>query len=186
MQSKFSYEIELKSLLSDKEYDSLKERLPNLMKLINKESLHTSKFISKNKDDIRLRYSKKRFELVHKKGKVTDFARKESTIKLQSKEEIDTFLNIFRALNFTEEPGWITHRRDFEYGFDNKIYSVSLQNTENFAKLLEVEFVTEKESDIDFYKTQIKKIIENLGCKPIDSDEFNQEITKYIEKNKKV
>ncbi len=184
MQRDFSYEIEMKSILSDEQYDLLKNKLPKIMKLVNKESLHTSKFMSETGEDIRLRHSETKFELVYKTGKVTDIARKESITKLKSKQEIDSFICIFRALQFIEEPSWITHRRNFEYNFDNNNYFVSLQDTENFAKILEVEFNTEKEENMDFHKAQIKKIIKSLDCKPINSEKFHQEIKKYIEKNK--
>lgn len=176
------YEIEIKSLLSEEQYDSLVNKLPKIMNLLNKESLHTQKFKS-NDNDIRLRHSKDKFELVHKEGFATDLTRKELTINLESRNEIDNFAKLLKSLSFTEEPSWITHRMDFEHMYDDHTYLISLQHTENFAKILEVEFIANNKDHIQFHEDKIKKIISELGCEPIEPNKFKNKISEYIKKN---
>lgn len=179
------YEIEMKALLSQEQYDSLRLELPKHNKLVTKETLHTKKFKTREDNDIRLRYSEQRYELVYKKGHATDLARKEITIKLASKQELDNFATVLRILDFAEDPSWITHRMDFEYPYEGHIYSVSLQDTENFAKILEVEFASINEEDIGLHEKKIKAIITKLGCEPIKPQEFSEQINKYIQENQR-
>jgi len=122
------------------------------MKLLNKETLHTRKFKTAAKGDIRLRYSEKRFELVHKEGLATDLARKELTIKLASKQEIDNFALLLQKLDFVEDPSWVTHRMDLEYLYSNYLYSISLQHTESFAHILEVEFAATTKEEVNIHE----------------------------------
>jgi adenylate cyclase class IV len=177
------YEIELKSLLSKEQYENLISELPKKMKLLSEERIHTRKFNSSLKDDIRLRCSEKRFELVHKNGHVADITRKENTIKLSSKKEIDNFASLLTTLNFIEDPSWVTYRTDFEYSFSDNIYSISLQYIENFAYILEVEAGITDENKINYYEEKIKEIILELGCEPINSEDFSERIKKYIKEN---
>lgn len=184
MQSDSLYEIELKSLLSQEKYESLRIILPKRMKLLNCETLRTRKFKSQRGDDVRLRHSENRCELVYKKGQATDIVREEITLNLGSKEDIDSLGIILDVLNFVEDPPWTTQRMDFEHFFEGYVYSVSLQDTENFAQILEVEFVSNNESERNIHEAKIKQIMSELGCEPIDLKEFSNKIEKYVEENK--
>lgn len=172
------YEIELRSFLTPEKYEELLNLLPTKMNLLNKESLNTRKFQSSDNSDIRLRYSENRCEIVHKNGKASKLTRKEITINLPSKEELDKFAKILEAEGFEEVPPWTTHRMDFKYPFKGYNYDVSLQHTENFAHILEVEFASENE-DEKIHEENIKEILASFECEPIDKDELMQRIKNY-------
>ena len=173
-----SYEIELRAVISEDKYAELCSHLPSIMNLLNKESLHTRKF-KKDGDDIRLRNSENRCEVVHKNGLATDLTRKELTINLSSVAELNSFATLLANLNFTEDAPWITHRRDFEHSFKNQIYAISLQHTENFAHILEVEFMAEGPEDEVEHEQNIREIISSLGCEPVNKEEFLEKIKLY-------
>ena len=142
------------------------------------------KFRPNGTGDVRLRYTDKRFEVVCKDGGATSVARKEVTIPLKSKEEVDNFAKLFKALGYPEDPSWVTHRKDLEHEHEGHTYSVCLQHTENFARILEVEIIANDKEEEKIHEPKIRAIISSLGCAPIDNQEFKAKIKKYIEENK--
>lgn len=176
-----SYEIELKALLSREKYDELKEKLRNEFELINEESLNTIKFINRN-NDIRLRYSDKTFELVFKDKGVMNISRNKNIINLNGKNEVDNFVKLFKLLGFKEDSSWITHKNEFKFKYKDYNYNISLQDIENFAYIMEVEFLSSKEDKV--HEENIKEIIKKFGLEPIKNNEFSERIKKYIKENK--
>lgn len=180
MQPLSFYEIELKALLSKEQYNRLYNGLPQKMKLINEETIHTTRY---RPGDVRLRHSDKMSEVVCKEGDPTKIARKEVKIPLSSKEKIGYFSQLFALLNFQPDPPWTKHKREFEYKFNGFTYIVCLQNIQNFAYILEVEFLS-KTNDSHIHEPNLKAIIKELGCKPISPKDFLDRMKKYIEENK--
>jgi hypothetical protein len=174
------YEIELKALMSEEKYKQLLEELPTKFKLINEDTIHTQKYIP---GDIKLRHSDKIIEFVSKEADPTKSSRKEVTIPLASKEELNRFSKALEALNFKQDPPWITHKKEFEIEFQDRKYMMCLQHIENFAYILEVEFLS-RENEKDIHEPNIKQIIQQLGLEPINRDEFSARVQKYIEDNK--
>ena len=174
------YEIELKAILSKEQYLRLYKGLHQKMKLINKDTIHTTRY---KPGDIRLRYSNKIIEIVCKDGDPTKISRKEVKIPLASRRELEYFSQVLDLLNFQPDPSWTKHKREFEYLFKGFTYIVCLQNIENFAYILEVEFLS-KTDDPHIHKPNFIKIIKWLGCEPINPEEFSNKIEKYIKDNK--
>ena len=177
------FEIELRAFLTPEKYFELVEILPTKMELLNKESLHSRKFKSSEDKDIRLRFSERRCEVVHKNGSATDVTRREITINFPSKKELDKFAQILEAEGFEEVPPWITHRMDFKHNYSGYEYDISLQNTENFAHILEVEFSSENKNDEINHEKNIREILHDLGCEPISKEELSNKIQKYCDEN---
>lgn len=180
MEPESFYEIEMKALLSQKEYNRLYNELPNEMKLINEETINTTRYYP---GDLRLRHSDKTIEVVCKEGDPTKICRKEVRIPLSSKEKLDHFAQVFELMELKTHPSWVKHKREFEYNFKGHNYIICLQHIENFAYILEVEFLSEKD-DSDFHEPNLKAIIEELGCEPIDPEDFSTRISQYIKENK--
>jgi len=178
------HEIELKALLTEDQYNALHQELPQRMQLTNDESMHTYKFESPDGKDLRIRYTDKQFEIVCKKGTCTDVSRREGTIQLTSREEAERVIQLFRMIGFKESPSWITQKRELQHEFNGFTYNVCLQNIENFACILEVEFVS-KEDVAHIHEPNIRAIIKELGHEPVNPEEFGLRIKKYIEENKK-
>lgn len=91
-----------------------------------------------------------------------------------------------RALNklgFRSDPPWMVHKREFEYKLNGFTYVVCLQHIKNFAYLLEVEFLSEKD-DTGLHEPNIRRIISELGCEPIEPESFSEKINNYITTNR--
>ena len=174
------YEIELKALLSKEKHDRLYNRLPKKMKLINEETIHTTRY---RPGDIRLRHSIKTTEIVCKEGDPTKISRKEVKIPLVSKDRLNYFAQIFELLNLQPDPPWTKHKREFEYKFNGHTYIVCIQNIENFAYILEVEHIS-KTNDVKTHEPNIRAILKQLGCKPIEPKDFLGRIQSYIKANR--
>lgn len=178
-----NFEIEMRAVLSKEKYDSLLKELPEKMELVKNETLITEKFLEKEKQiDIRFRHSKKRFEIVCKKGKDATVSRQEITIPLISKKEGEHFLKILELLELKRVPPWTTHRNDYKYEFKEYKYSVSLQHVENFEYVLEVEYFGE-EHEKKVQEPILKEIIESFGCKPTSEEEIRKKVKQYIKEN---
>lgn len=90
------YEIELKALLSEEQYHRLYFELPQKMRMINEETIHTTRY---RPGDIRLRHSDKTLEIVCKDGDPTKVCRKEVKIPLVSSDQLGYFAQVFDLLN---------------------------------------------------------------------------------------
>ena len=180
MQSSSFYEIELKAFLSRKQYDRLCLELPQTMKAINEETIHTTRY---RPGDVRLRYSDRTIEIVCKEGDPTKICRKEVVIPLSSRDELDYFAQVFGLLNMQPDPSWIKHKREFEYPMNGFTYVVCLQNIENFAFILEIEFINETDTS-QIHEPNLRSIMSELGCEPIEPIDFSNKITQYIKENR--
>jgi len=174
------YEIELKSLLSKEQYEKLFEELPQKMKLINEETIHTTRY---RPGDLRLRHSDKTCEIVCKEGDVTKISRREVKIPLVSKEKINYFSQIFKLLDFRPDPSWTKHKKEFEYHFNGFSYIICLQHIEKFAYVLEVEFLSDEDNS-HIHEPNLRAIFKELGCDPINPEDFLNKIQEYIKENR--
>lgn len=176
------YEIELKALLTGGDYERLLRELPTKMKSVNEDSVHTIRY---RPGDLRLRRSNKIFEFVTKEGDVTNLSRKEIKIELASLDALENFAQLFSILRFKPDPSWLKHKQEFECELNGFKYTVCLQHIENFAYILEVEFLSERDDSM-IHEPNLKKIIKELGCEPIEPQDFSKKIREYIEVNKDV
>ena len=176
------YEIELKSLLTKEQYNRLYDELPRNMKVINRETIHTTRY---RPGDVRLRHSDKTIELVGKQGDATQICRKEIKIPLASKEKMDHLAQVFALLNLQPDPPWTKHKIELEHKYNGFTYIVCLQHIENFAYVLEVEFLSPTD-DSHTHEPNLRAIVKTLGCEPIEPKDFLNKISEYIKQNQKI
>jgi hypothetical protein len=172
------YEIELKALLSEEQYKRLCSELPSKMRLFNEETIHTTRY---RPGDVRLRSSDKRLEIICKDGDPTKISRKEVKIPLREEDKLDYFAHMFGLIGLTPDPSWTKHKREFEYDFKGFTYVVCLQHIENFAYIMEVEFLSENDDSV-IHEPNLRAIIQELGCEPINPADFSQKIKEYIDR----
>ncbi|MFC1598886.1 hypothetical protein ACFL2U_02695 [Patescibacteria group bacterium] len=175
------FEIELKSVIDKDKYEQLKQLLnqDEKFKKFNAESI-TTDFYKANQDktDIRLRHSDKTNEVVCKKGLVTRICRQEIRIPLVSKEQLDHFSEIFQTMPLERQPKTLKHKQEFTYKFKDYDYVICLQHIEDFAYLVEVEFLSEKD-DSDKHEPNLMAILEELGLHLIDGEKFLKRVEDY-------
>ena len=171
-------EVEIKALLTEKQYNDLRDSLPKTCKTINQDEITTFRFRPK---DIRVRWSNKIQELVYKDGDPTSFSRKEITVNLAQKQDCESMLALLRELGFKDDPSWLKRKDEFVVHYKGHEYTLSLQFIQNFAYILEAEIMTDH--CIDEHTQNLKEILKNLGCQLIEPEEFTAKIQEYIKKN---
>jgi adenylate cyclase class IV len=173
-----THEIELKALLTEEKYKELIGKLSSF-KLINEDTIHTTRY---RPGDIRLRFSDKMFEIVEKQGDPTQISRKEIITKIAGKEEFEAKKKELEESGFKADPSWIKHKKEFAYPYNGFEYIVCLQHVENFAYILEVEFMADKD-DVELHEPNIRAIMMRLGVELIEPEEFKNKIDEYIKAN---
>ena len=176
------YEIELKGVLDKDLYDKLDKKFEqeDSYKLINQESIKTKFFKDDNLNDVRLRLSDKTCELVYKKGLVKECCRKEIKIPLANQDKHDYLIEIMRNLNVRPERGTMKHKKEYIYNYKGYDYIVCLQYLENFAYILEIEYLAENVEEADIHVPNIKEIFKELGLKTIDGEKFMKRVYDYV------
>ena len=176
------YEIELKALLNEAEYKRIDNLLANdsRFKLFNTESIKTSFFKDREKNDVRLRLSDKTCEFVYKKGLVKEYCRLEIKIPLQNKETLEHFIKVMRLLPLHAERGTLKHKKEYLYNYKGYDYVVCLQYLENFAYILEVEFLAETQDESEMHIKNIQEIFDDLKVTVIDGEKFMDRVYQYV------
>lgn len=148
--------------------------------MINEETIHTTRY---RPGDVRLRHSDKTLEIICKEGDPTKICRREIKIPLSDKEQLDYFAQVFALLDMQFDPPWVKDKREFSYSINGFSYVVCLQHIRNFAHILEVEFLSETDNS-QIHEPNLRQIMFELGCEPIEPKDFSERINKYIEQNK--
>ena len=176
------YEIELKALLNEPEFQRLAKLLEDdaRFKLFNSETIKTSFFKDREKNDVRLRISDKTCEFVYKKGLVKEYCRLEIKIPLPNKETLDCFIEVMRNLPLQAERGTLKHKKEYLYNYEGFDYIVCLQHLENFAYILEVEFLAKTQDESEFHIKNIHKIFDELKVEVINGEKFMERLYYYV------
>jgi len=176
------YEIELKSLLDKEIYKFIKEKFAadQKFKHHNTERIETSFFKDDLKNDIRLRISDKTCELVYKKGLVNEFVRKEIKIPLAHSQKLEYLDEIFHNLEVRPERGTIKHKFEYLYNYNGYDYVVCLQYLEDFAYILEIEYLAKNETEAELHVPNIKNIFQELNLQIINGEKFMERVYRYI------
>jgi len=175
------YEIEIKAVMNKDKYEELDRLLKSdsRFKMINKESINTEFYKADNdKIDVRLRYSDKSMEIVCKKGLVTKNVRKEIKIPLPTIEHINHFRQIFDLLPVVSNPQTLKHKQEFLYNYGGYDYIICLQHIENFAYLLEVEFLSKTDNSA-IHEKNLLDILKEFGLDVIDNEKFLIRVEDY-------
>jgi adenylate cyclase class IV len=176
------YEIEIKSVFNADKYQEIKTLLETdpRFRLFNEDSIHTLFYKDKTGNDIRLRNSDKIIEFVYKKGLVTKYCRKEVKIPLENLEQINHFVQVFDHLPLEKQRGTLKHKKEYWFNYQGFDYCVCLQFIEDFAHIVEVEYLAEKEEESDLHIPNILEIMKILNLQVIDGEKFMARVFDYI------
>ncbi|MBU2562002.1 MAG: hypothetical protein KKD17_06935 [Nanoarchaeota archaeon] len=169
-------EVEIKALLTEERYRYLKTLLPHKFRKVYEDNITTVKF---RPHDVRVRYSDRVREVVLKDVDPTKVSRNELTIRLNTVDDCHKMIALLESVGLQQHPSWTTERADFVCEKDCHEYTLSLQHIPNFAYLLEAEIMTDEPHK---HIPNLKKILSNLGCEPLDADQFKARINEYIAK----
>ena len=181
-QSEVFYEIEVKSVFNADRYKEIEALLKNdpKFRLFNEDSIVTYFYKDKTGNDVRLRHSDKIIEFVYKKGLVTKYCRKEVKIPLNSLDQINHFIQVFDHLPLEKQRGTLKHKKEYWLNYNGFDYCVCLQFIEDFAYIVEVEYLAEKEEASELHIPNILAIMQSLNLPVIDGDKFMARVFDYI------
>jgi predicted adenylyl cyclase CyaB len=168
------FEIEVRSFISNEEYEKLLKMLKNSGKFVE-ENFQITVYLDCKKD-LRLQKNIHHAKIWLKEGKLHEGIREEIEVKF-SKEDFEKILEIFLCLGFKVKIIWLRRRLKFELD-DMK---VCLDDTKGYGKIIELEVLSEK-FDEKLQNELERKLEDLLGRKPTPKSVFEQKFKEYSEK----
>lgn len=164
-------EVEIRSFLSEDEYNKLLDYFKTNAKFINKEYQETYYFDSEQ--DLRIQKSDNYSKVWLKKGKLHDDHREEIEIKVPV-NDFDKLNNLFLALNYNVNIKWFRTRHTFNW---NNI-SVMIDYTKGYGYIIELEKMSDelnKQVDLEL----LKNLLTSLNIKETPKEDFNNKYEFY-------
>lgn len=171
---KKNIEVEVRSFISDGQFEKIKSILDIDFEFIGKLSEVTVYFSGEK--DLRIRKSEDGAFLILKEGKIHDDSRKEFEIRFNI-EDFDLMIELLKALGYEVEIQWFRERLEYK---KNDI-KVLLDDTKGYGKILELEEMVELGQEEDA-RARLLDLINNLGVSDITTKEdFNNKFEYYKE-----
>jgi predicted adenylyl cyclase CyaB len=167
-------EVEMRSFISDAQFEKVKSILDIDFEFIGKLSEVTVYFSGEK--DLRIRKSEDGAFLILKEGKIHDDARKEFEIRFNI-EDFDLMIELLKALGYEVEIQWFRERLEYK----KNDARVLLDDTKGYGKILELEEMVESGQEGDARK-RLLDLIGDLGISEITTkEEFNKKFEYYKE-----
>jgi len=174
------YEIEKRSLLSKKQFETLKNYLDKNAKFNNQTDIKSFLFQKPNFLRIRLIKDNDIIIITTKSGNYNDIARKETNIKIK-KNEFDNCLKKLIEQGYNKCSLLNTKRITYEI---EKI-KVELNEIDYFGLIVEVEATTEDKGKINELKQEVINIMNKLNLKELPSNTYQEMMNKMYSKTLK-
>lgn len=171
---KCNIEVEIRSFLTDIQYENLLIKLKTEVEFIREINEQTVYF--SGEQDLRMRRNEDEAYLILKKGKMHDKYREEFEIKFEV-VDFEKMQNLFETLGYKLEIKWLRKRLEFKQG-DIKIL---LDNTKGYGKIIEIEKIVQKGEEKNTYKILENKLKE-FDIRFTSKDDFNEKF-EYYKKN---
>jgi predicted adenylyl cyclase CyaB len=167
-------EVEVKSFITDEEYERLLEFFKKNAKFIRDDFQIT--FYFSGERDLRIQKSKHFSKLWLKGGKIHDEIRKEIEVKFDN-NQFENAVLILRELGFDVKIVWLRERKIFEWN-GIKVY---LDNTEGYGKIIELEYYVENEEEGKKRAKELSMKLNKLGIKITPREKFEEKFRWYKE-----
>jgi len=166
-------EVEVRSFISEEQYNQLLEFMQKNAKLIKKDSQITYYFSGEN--DLRIQKNDFFSKIWLKSGNIHDPHRKEIEVKFE-KEKFEQLEKLFLSLGYIIDIKWFRKRNLFNWNNIN----VAVDFTKGYGYIIELEKMSneqEKEQVYDFLKNKLKE----LNIKLTPKQEFDKKFQYYKE-----
>lgn len=171
-------EVEVRSFISEKQYNELLEFMQKNAKLIKKDNQITYYFSGDN--DLRIQKNDFFSKIWLKAGNIHDPHRKEIEVKFD-REKFEQLEKLFLSLGYTVDIKWFRKRNLFKW----KDIDVAVDFTKGYGYIIELERMSDeenKEKVYEFLKQKLKELNINLTPK----EEFDKKYQYYKENWKKL
>lgn len=166
-------EVELRSLLSDEEYNRLLIQLPKEATFVSDEEQETHYLDS----PVDLRIMKScNTRIWMKKGKMHDTNREEIEV-LFEKDDFDKLLKIFENLGMKTKLTWFRKRKIYKMGEA----TITLDDTKNYGKILEIEKLCSQEQAANA-EGEIRRMFLEFKIKETPKEVFNEKYAEYVQR----
>ena len=171
-------EFEIRSFVTDEEYDRLKSILEKEADFI-KEDEQTTLYFSGDKD-LRIQKNNAGGKIWYKSGEIHEEAREEIEVKISS-EDFEKAKKLFENLEYEVEIMWLRHR--LQYQMDE--IKITLDNTKGYGKILELEIVSGEENKEEILQA-LKDKMKELKIEMTPKEEFANKFEYYKENWRKL
>jgi predicted adenylyl cyclase CyaB len=171
-------EVEVRSLLNKKQYDSLKHRMNKEAKMLDSFCDETIYFTSDG--NIRLRRDDKFTYIIVKGDKLHDYYREERQWKFD-RNQFNKLKEIIESFGHIPVVGWRRKRIIYKW----KGEKLFLDDTEGYYKIVEIERVTYKKDKNQALK-ELKNKLKILGLKPASKAKINKKFQEYKSRWQKI
>ncbi len=167
------FELEIRSFLSDEEYEKLRSRFDSQARLVKEDDQVTMYY--SGRADLRLQKNNAGGKIWFKSGEMHDEIREEIEIKI-SAEDFDKATKLWEELGYEVEIVWFRYRRQYE----KDGAKITLDDTKGYGKIIELEILSDAENNAhDLQKLKI--MMNDLGVKLTDREEFETKFAYYKE-----
>lgn len=166
-----SIEVELRSFVTDQQFDALVKRFDAEGQLVKQDAQETTYF--KADVDFRIQRGDKAAKLTFKSGKVHDPMREEIEIAID-KAEFDNYMRLFTALGY--DVGIIWYRTRREYHWQGIV--VTLDDTRGYGKIIEFEKAATPETQ-EAALAELKTKMAALGVELTPAEVFTAKFADY-------
>ncbi len=171
-------EVEVRSFISEKEYNSLLEFFKKSAELIKEDYQET--FYFDCTQDLRIQRNNSFAKIWLKKGKIHDKHREEIEVKV-NREDFENLEELFKALNMDVEIKW--YRKRFEFKWEDT--KVCLDHTRGYGYIIELEKIVREEKKEEVYN-ELKEKLESLDVDITPKEEFEKAFDYYKRNWKKL
>ena len=166
-------EVEVRSFISEDQYNNLLTFMQKNAKLIKKDNQITYYF--SGDDDLRIQKNDFFSKIWLKKGKIHDPHRKEIELKFD-KEKFDQLEKLFLSLGYIIDIKWFRKRHLFNW---NDI-DVAIDFTKGYGYIIELEKMSDKEDQEQIYEF-LKQKLKELNIELTPKQEFDKKYNYYKE-----
>ncbi|MBN2015540.1 CYTH domain-containing protein [Candidatus Dojkabacteria bacterium] len=156
-------EVEIRSFISNLEYQKLKKFFKENSKYIDSDDQVT--YYYDTKQDLRIQLSKRRAKIWLKKGNLHDEAREELEV-IVKRSDFNNLEKIFRAIGFKVKIKWLRRRHIFKW----KGIDVFLDHTKGYGYIIELEKICSKKEQKEtliYLKDRLKELKIQLTPKKV-------------------
>lgn len=173
------FEVEKRAhLKNNEEYNQCKAYLDSRAAPLEKVEMETYLFLQPHYLRVRFEKESEIVTITHKSGTYGDPARKEIDVKL-ARSELFHFFELIEALGYKE----CSHLKSISYSYNLEGFRVDLTTHEHLGDIVEVEAVTEKESEIPELEERISKTIKSMDLEELDSDTYQKMMDEMYKKS---
>lgn len=174
MTDPINIECEIRSFVTDAQYEELSERLGRIAAFGGEDEQVTYYFRGNGDPDLRIQRNRAGTKIWLKNGAMHDEARGE--IEVFCRGELATLESLFLALGYVVSIKWFRKRR--LYTLDD--VTITLDDTEGYGKIIELERICSEEERVEALDG-LKARMRELGIDATPKEEFDRRFKEYQE-----